>query len=356
MTETAVSRAETIDIDIRFAQPDDAENIAELYDRVYDGRFPLLDCVDPQRIRRLLTGGEHIWVIGLDSGTVVGSSVGVAERANSAYEFGRGAVLREYSGNGHFLKMFANTIVAAKDRMDSDLIYGYARSERSRMLFSYVGEQQGVPAVWVGSDGGMHPNGGMREEHLIGLTFIAQRKAVRVLPPHPFLDPETPLAAQIAELSVTTTDGAYPPVIAAGHGAEFTHVSAHGRVSYSLFSPSRAAIVSAVEGDTPDAVRRALWDVIDAANRPGRPAQILHMTVHLLADKTEVIASLCDRGRDEAGRRFTVNGYLPAWYKHGDARYDCVVLTTRVDDLPRNLLGADETANKIYRSLPADLR
>ena len=356
MTETIMSREGTAEIDVRFAVPDDAENIAELYDRVYDGWYPILDCVDPLRIRRLLASGEHIWVIGLDSGTVVGSSVGVAERANSAYEFGRAAVLREYRGNGHFLKMFANTIVAAKDRMDSDLVYGYARSERSRMVFSYVAEQQGERAVWVGSDGGMHPNGDMREEHLIGLTFIAQRKAVRVLPPRPFLDPDTPLAKHIAGLSVVSAEGVYPSAIAAGHGAEFTHVSAHGRVSYSLFAPSRAAIVSAVEGDTPDAVRRALWEVIDAANQPGWPAQILHMTVYVLADKTEVIASLCDRGRDEAGRRFTVNGYLPAWYKDCDARYDCVVLTTRVDDLPRNLLGAEETANEIYRSLPANLR
>ncbi|MFF5037974.1 hypothetical protein [Nocardia salmonicida] len=355
MTETLVSDAGTADIEIRFAEPADAEKIAELYDRVYDGRFPILDCVDPQRIRRLLSSGEHIWVLGLDNGIVVGSSVGTAEPHTSAYEFGRAAVLREYSGNGHFLKMFAYTGYTAKERLDADLVYGYARSERSRMLFGYVADQIGNPVVWVGTDGGMHPNGDMREEHLIGLTFLAERDVVRVLPPKPFLDPETSLAKHITELRVTTTDGVYPAAIAAGREAESTHVSGDGRVSYSLFAPSRAAIVSAVHGDTPDGVRRALWNVIDEANQLG-PARISHMTVYVLADKTDVIAALCDRSGDDAGRRFTVNGYLPAWYKDGDARYDCVLLTTRVDDLPRNLLGTEDTANQIYASLPTDLR
>ncbi|QVI23759.1 hypothetical protein KHQ06_13595 [Nocardia tengchongensis] len=356
MTQTMASRAATADIDIRFAEADDAEQIAELYDRVYDGRFPIIDCVDPQRIRRIIGSGEHIWVIGLDKGRVVGSSVGTAERDNSAYEFGRAAVLPEYSGNGHFLKIFAYTGTAARERMDSDLVYGYARSERARMLYSFVADQIGNPIAWVGTDGGMHPNGDIREEHLIGLTFIRERNAIRVLPPRPFLDPESALARHITELAVVTTEGRYPAAIAAGHGAEFTHVSAHGRVSYSLFTHSRAAIVSAVQGGSPADVRRALWDVVDSANRPGHPARILHLTVHVLADKTDVIAELCAPSRDGTGRRFTVNGYLPAWHRDGDARYDCVVLTTRVDDLPRDLLGAEETAAEIYLSLPADLR
>jgi|SRR5271165_5260162 len=356
MTETMVRLERTADIDVRFAAPDDADKIAELYNRVYDGRYPILDCVDPQRIRHLLASGEHIWVIGLDNGVVVGSGVLQAEQPNSAYEMGRAVVLRQYCSRGHFQRISGHMWMAARDRMGCDLIYGYARSERSRMLFSHVSDQHGLPVAWVGTDGGMHPNGEMREEHLIGLTFFPQRNTVRVVPPHPFLDPDTPLAKHIARLSVVSVQGAYPCAIAAGWGAEFTHVSPYGRVSYSLFRPSRAAIVTGVTADTADDVRRALWDVIDRANRPGWPARILHMTVHLLADKTEVIASLCDRGRDGAGRRFTVNGYLPAWYKDGDARYDCVVLTTRVDDLPRNLLGAEKTADEIYRSLPANLR
>src|SRR5262249_52256591 len=141
MTETMVSREGTAEIDVRFAVPDDADNIAELYDRVYDGWYPILDCVDPLRIRRLLASGEHIWVIGLDNGVVVASSLLQAERANSAYEFGRAAVLRQYIGRGHFLKISDYMLVTARNRMDSDLIYGFARGERSRMLYSHGFDQ-----------------------------------------------------------------------------------------------------------------------------------------------------------------------------------------------------------------------
>jgi hypothetical protein len=97
-------------------------------------------------------------------------------------------------------------------------------------------------------------------------------------------------------------------------------------VSYAVFERSRAAVVGAVEGDTPDDVRRVLWELIDGAT----PSKIEHLTLYALADKLPVIRALCRPSRDDPARRFAVCGYLPGWHKEGAARYDCVTRTGTV--------------------------
>jgi hypothetical protein len=44
---------------------------------------------------------------------------------------------------------------------------------------------------------------------------------------------------------------------------------------------------------------------------------VQHVTATVLADKIEVIRAFADRG-------FAMSAYLPAWYKQGQSRYDCV--------------------------------
>lgn len=345
---TARPAAPQVDIEVRYATPDDADGIAALYDRVYNGGYPIMECTDPTLVRRIVADQEHIWVLALDQGTVVGSSVARRDPVNASYELCRAAVDPGYRGRANYSAVFGRSLRDAVERPDCEVIYGYARSERARKMFSRARPTW----AWTGTDGGMHPVADEREEHLFGMAFNPERVVTRIVPPRSILIPGSAVAQEIAVLASMTRTGDYPALVAATGAAEFSHESDHGRVSYSVFEPSRAAVVGAVDGDGPDDIRRVLWEVIDGA----APSKIEHMTVYALADKSSIIAELCRPDRGDSMRRFAVRGYLPGWHVDGDARYDCVALAARTGEQIPQRLGLDDRVEAIYRSFPREFR
>jgi len=332
----------TADIEIRHATPDDANGIAALYDQVYDGSYPVTECTDPSLIRQIVTNQEQVWVLALDGDTVVGASVARPEPASQRYELCGAAVRSDYRGRADYLAVFKLSFRAALERPDCEVVYGYARSERALKLFNRVC----APMSWTGTDGGMHPVAGEREEHLFRLTFNPEREMTRVVPPRSILIEDSAVAQEITVLNSVIHTGDYPARIAAGGPAELRYESDYGRVSFSVLGPSRAAVVSAAEGDTPDDIRRVLWEVIDGAT----PSTIEHMTVHVLADKLPIIAALRRAGTGDSRGRFAVRGYLPAWHKDGDVRYDCVALTAYTGGQIPKRFGLEDRIESIYRS------
>jgi len=198
----------------------------------------------------------------------------------------------------------------------------------------------------------MHRVAGEREEHLFGMVFNPERVVTRIVPTRPIVIPDSAVAHEIAVLNSVTRTGDYPSRIAAPGATDFTHESDRGRVSYSVFGSSRAAVVGAVEGDSPEDVRHVLWEVVDGA----MPSRIEHITMYALADKLPVIAELCRPDREDPTRRFAVRGYLPGWHKDGVARYDCVALAACLDGRIPQRLGLGDSMEAIYRSFPSALR
>jgi hypothetical protein len=337
-----------VEIEVRYATPDDVEGIAALYHRVYDGSYPVTECTDPALVRRIVTNEEHIWVLALAGDRVVGASVARPDAVNSSYELCRGAVDPGYRGRANYGGVFARSLRDAVERPDCELIYGYARSEHARTVFS----RHCVSWSWTGTDGGMHRVAGGREEHLFGMFFNPERVVTRIVPPRSILIPDSAVAHEITVQQAITVTGDYPSQLAAHRAAEFTHESDRGRVSYSVIEPSRAAVVGAVEGDTPEDVRHVLWELLDGA----APSKIEHMTIRLLADKVWVIAELCRPDAGDWTRRFAVRGYLPGWHKEGDLRYDCVTLTVRLGEQIPERLGFGDRVEAIYRSFPLAFR
>lgn len=337
-----------LDIEVRHATPDDADGIAALYDRAYDGGYSITECTDPALVRRVLADRQHIWVLAVDGARVIGAIVARHDPANASYELCRAAVDPGYRGRANYSAVFGLSFRDAVDRPDCEMIYGYARSEYARRMFS----RARLRWSWTGTDGGMHLVAAEREEHLFGMAFNPERLVTRVVPPLSILIPESAVAREITILNSMTRTGDYPSRIAAGGAVGLAHESDCGRVSYSLFELSRAAVVSAVEGDTPDDVRRVLWEVIEGA----APSKIEHMTIHALADKLSVIAELCRPDPADPIRRFTVRGYLPGWHKDGEARYDCVTLTTCSGGQIPHRLGLEARMESIYRSFPSEFR
>lgn len=337
-------------IQFRYATPADADGIAALYDEVYNGGYPITECTDPALVRQIVTNQEHVWVLALDGDTVVGASVARPEPVNGSYELCRSAVRPDCRGLANFDTVFRLSLRAMVERPDCEVIYGYARSERARRLFSASFSQAGLPLSWPGTDGGLHPVADEREEHVFGMVFNPERVVTRVVPPRSIVLEDSAVAHEIALLKPIIRTDDYPSRIAAPSAAEFAHESDCGRVTFSVLESSRAAVVGAVEGDTPDDIRRVLCEVIDGA----APSKIEQMTIHVLADKLPIIAALCRADAGDSKGRFAVRGYIPGWHKEGDARYDCVTLAAYTSDQIPLRLGFEDRVEAIYNSFPPE--
>jgi hypothetical protein len=335
------------EIDIRHAGVDDAEGITALFDRVYRGGYHLAECADPALVRRTIASGEHPWVLVLANGAVVGSVMARHDAGHARYELGRVAVDVDYRGRSDLGVALEVLLRETTGRPECEMLYGNVRSERARRKFRrYAGGW-----AWTGADGGMYVLTGEREEHLFGAAFHPERRVTRIAPYRSVLLPGSAVAEQIGRLRSVTRTGPYPARISAGGPGGCTHESSRGRVSYSIVEASHAAVVGAVEADTPGDVRRLLWEILDGA----APSKVEHLTLHALADKPSVIRELCRPDRGDPGRRFAVRGYLPGWHKEGAARYDCVTLVAWTGEQIPNRFGLDPLIEGVYRSFAPGL-
>lgn len=320
----------------RDAEPADAEHIARLYDRVYSGGYPVTDFMDPAAVRALVTAGADVWQVATLDGQVIGSLVGEYAAWNRSYEICRAVMDPDFARGGRFGPLFESVQRACIRRPDCELLPGYARSDHMQHLCEVVHS----PYAMLGSDGGMHQVSGVREEHLVVLASNPLRQVRRITPPVPFLVPGGELDRRIAPLGLGGRRGPYPAATVVGPGGEHGFECDAGRVTYDYFEPSGCAVVCAVEAGGPAEAAQCLARLIAA-----QPHRIEHLTVHVLADKHDLIARLC------ATLGFAVTAYVPAWYAAGDERYDCAWLTARFDRRTAIRIGTDA----LIRSLLTDL-
>ena len=92
-------------------------------------------------------------------------------------------------------------------------------------------------------------------------------------------------------------------------------------VDFAPGNPSGALEVIGLraEGATPCQIAQELNQILSAM------PDVQHVTATILADKVEMICAL-------AGLGFEISAYLPAWYRSGSFRYDCVQLARRQYD------------------------
>jgi hypothetical protein len=318
----------------RDATPEDAEQIAGLYDRVYSGGYPVAKLMDPVAVRQIIVAGADVWQVATIDDQVIGSVVGERAEWNRSYEICRAVVDPAFARGGRFRPLFDAIQRACVDRADCELIPGYARSDHMQ----HICEVAFVPYEMVGSDGGKHLVSGEREEHVVVLAVNPFLRVRRMSPRVPLLSAGGELHSRIARLGLDDKPGPYPPTMIVGPRGAESFESAAGRVTYGYFEPSRCALVSAVDAADPVDVSRCLTQLLEAQ------PEIEHLTVSVLADKGNLIRQLCATG-------FTLTAYVPAWYADGERRYDCAWLTARLDPRTPVRLGTDA----LIRSLHADL-
>lgn len=342
MTRTP-TRAD-IAIDVRHAVPGDEEGIAALFDHVYNDGYIDAECTAPALIRPRLAGREDPWVIVVADGAVVGSLMARHDPDIGGYELGRAVIHPDHRGRPETNTAVEMLVGDTMRRPDGEVLFGFVRSERARRKISRAPLQ----IAWTAATDGMHVVLGEREDHLFGMAFHPGHRVTRVLPRRSILSPGSAVAREVDRLRSAVISGDYPVRIAGGASGRYCHESSHGRVLYSVFERSRAAVVAAVDADTPEGVRRVLWEILDGA----APVRIEHLTVHLLADKVSVIEELRRSDGQRPARRFTACGYRPGWHKNGDARYDCVTLAARTSTQIPNRSDLHARIEGIHRSFP----
>src|SRR3989344_5350843 len=160
----------------RHAVPEDAEQLARLYDAVYEGGYSLKECLDPSLCEERIRKREHIWMVALDKDKVVSATVSRPEAWNRSYETCRSVTLKEYLGRKIGTNLYDIALHAALSKEDCDLAYGYPRTEGMKRLM----EKPNPPITIVGSDFGMHIVSGKREVHLWSIIYNPFRKIIRV--------------------------------------------------------------------------------------------------------------------------------------------------------------------------------
>lgn len=277
------------EIVIRKALPEDAEDIAKLYNEVYRGNYSLLSFTKPHSVEALVKDERYKWYIAHSKEGIIGSAVAEINKWNNSAEYGKGVVKKEFSGKGIMKALLKQ---AKNDEQDYlvDLSWSQVRNEPIYRICSMILKQE-----MIGYLPGAHLVN-ERETFLMSIGLLESGKKKRVIS-HAKEIYSLPLVKRIIQ-NMGLEEGAvanYPQdiIICPKEGET---ISLNG-----FYHPrEKSLILSSISN----------WNF--------EPPQYLQATV--LIDKIEYIELLQKYG-------FSITGFLPAWFLFEDKRYDCVLMT-----------------------------
>lgn len=314
---------------IRRAQAADAELLAALFQLAYgESSHP---CQDAEYVRRYVTNERNIYFVDVCDGAVV-AGMGITDhRWHDGCEWGLGITHPSHRCAGLAEALMQKACATLCARRQGDVLYGYPRVRR----IYEIGLKHIKPSsIAVGHDGGINVANGLREYHLLIFARLPHAHFTHVTPRVGEIIHSPLVREHIFEpLGLAMSPGEYPALSFVGltretaleDGAPFDY-------SYDHHSPSGALTIHHYRGTQTNA--HHLCQELDDFLEHFPAAQ--HISADILADKTELLLELRKLG-------FEVTAYLPAWYKQGDARYDCLrVVKRRFHGEPVNYGLADE--------------
>jgi hypothetical protein len=300
------------DFTFRRAGPGDAEVIAALFDSMdRDGSHASRSLA---LVTHFLRGWRNFQIVAEDASRVVASVAMAYQRWNDSYELGPALTAPEYRRTGLTRVLMQQVVDCVGDAALGELTFGYLRARRIADLGSALGPQMTV----VGHDNGRNVADGTRQTQLIscGIPYHARfthvRPAVDELSGCPFL------RNIYSKLRLNGPAGAYPPEYFVGGGFNTFLFIGPWTFAYSAEAPEGSLEIADrdADGSSPEHIAEELGEVLS------RLRGVQHFTTTVLADKCKMVRALVRQG-------FQVSAYLPAWYKVGRFRYDCVQLTRR---------------------------
>ena len=296
---------------VRRARSNDAYAIATLFHSVYqDSSHPFRSVAS---VVEFLEDCRNFQILA-ESGDRIVSSMAMTYKAwNNSYELGRAITVPDFRRNGMAGFLMRQVVDWVGGVALGDLIFGYPRVRRIAKLCAELNPM----IIPVGHDAGRNVANAARETHLIVCGIPRHAQFTHVAPPVSELLEWRFLRQQIyAPLGLRGSPGRYPGQCFVGSASHNTVRSGAWTFDYPAGDPSGALAVIGREPDGlgPGEISQELDEMLSGFQ------DVQHVTATVLGDNIEVIAALVDRG-------FAVSAYLPAWYKHGQCRYDCVQVT-----------------------------
>ncbi len=297
----------------RAATISDASGIAKLFQDAYgDSSHP---CRKSDFVQATLNRPGEKWFVLEDESRILACTGYARSSWNQTYEICRSVTARESQRRGFGRKVYESSLVEMLGMGDADYLFGMPRSFGMYRIMS-----QGIepPLVLVGHDGAMNRANGQREYHLLGVIRNPRSKVERVAPVIGQIAASAFVADKILKpLGSEGRTGPYPERSIVGEPAEHRLGTPGGCVDYCLSrDPGNAvAKITRVETESggPREIHRALRSFLEHED------DLQHASVHVLADKEELIGLLVEEG-------WVITAYLPAWHLEGGKRYDCVLL------------------------------
>ncbi len=300
-------------VTIRRAGPEDARTIAALFESVY--RHSSHPFQSTASVADFLRDARNFQIVAEEGFQVVASMAMIYNPWNDSYELGRALTVPEYRRNGLAGLLMQQVVDWAAADGCGELIFGYPRVRRTAELCATLDPK----IVVVGHDAGRNIANGSRETHLIVCGVPRHARFTHVGPGlGGLLEWRFLIEKLYAPLDLIGASGKYPPEC-------FVGVISQKRVSlgawildYAPQNPSGSLEVIGLQdyGATPCRIAQELNHAISTIR------EVQHVTATILADKVEVIRALTRIG-------FEISAYLPAWYKCGSFRYDCVQVARR---------------------------
>jgi GNAT superfamily N-acetyltransferase len=298
---------------VRRADAKDAHAVAALFLSMYrDSSHPFQSTAS---VREFLEDNRNFQILAEGGDRVVASMAMTSNPWNDRYELGRAITAPEYRRNGLAAYLMQEVVDWVAAAGLGQLIFGYPRVRRIAQLCARLDPR----IVIVGHDAGRNVANGSRETHLIVCGIPRHARFTHVAPAAAECLDWQFLREQIyTPLGLTGLPGRYPIRCFAGAVSRNRMAAGAWVFDYAAGDPSGALdIIGRREDDsTPIEMSRELDESLS-----GLP-EVQHVTATVLADKVAVIQALAERG-------FELSAYLPAWYREGRHRYDCVQLTRR---------------------------
>jgi GNAT superfamily N-acetyltransferase len=310
-TPTGESPGITQPLAVRRAGSNDAYAIATLFDSVYrDSSHPFRSVAS---VVEFLEDSRNFQILAEAGNRIVASMAMTYNSWNNSHELGRAITVPDFRRNGVARFLMQQVVDWVGDVASGDLIFGYPRVRRIAKLCTELNPM----IIPVGHDAGRNVANARRETHLIVCGIPRYARFTHVAPPVSDLVEWRFLREQIyAPLGLSGSPGRYPGQCFVGAASRNTVRSGAWTFDYPAGDPSGALAVIGreLDGLGPGEISQELDEMLSGFQ------DVQHVTATVLGDNIQVIAALADRG-------FTVSAYLPAWYKHGQCRYDCVQVT-----------------------------
>lgn len=275
---------------IRIAKAEDAKGIAELYNKVYEGKYPLLDFIDSEVVAEHIENKRYIWYICSENKKIIGSSVAEIEFWNNSAELGKTVVDKEYHNKG-IAKNLCERVREDTLSRGIDILWGALRN----IAMYNISKRDGLTLV------GYFPGAHLvneRETHLMGIRLSFSAKQKRIISPFNKIYDLTGIQNIIKEMNLNGKEETYPEenIISAGSDKNML-------VTGSYYPSDKSLIINSILGDN------------------FKAPEYIQMTV--LIDKTSLIKLLKHLG-------FKITAFLPGWFLKKEKRYDCVILTNPI--------------------------